>query len=356
MRAMQFILFVMLMKRYRRGIRGRHYLTRPSIPLVCHSAATILLEERDDRSFVNRMGVDVRLFDDLHEMLIQRFPDLCGRGGGRPKLLSTRMQLALTLQFLRSRNDQSAFCQIFGASPFTVSNTLSQVLPSLLRVLAREPDARIQYPDHDEMGELADLVSANHPDIPYGIFGFIDGLVLPILNNGDPVIQNAYYNGYKGTTTITNIAVFAPDGTIIYASINHPGNYHDSRAAGAIYRLVNDVDFTPDPYKLLGDSAFPSVTQKIITLKKRNQFSADPNIREDEKEMQSLLSSARQTVEWGMRVIQGTFQRLHVPLKSWDTRYNYVVIRLCLHLCNIRTRRMGMFNQILTVFSQHIDN
>src|SRR5581483_8006991 len=111
-----------------------------------------------------------------------------------------------------------------------------------------------------------------------------------------------------------------------------------------------------DPYKLLGDSAFPSVTQKIITLKKRNQFSADPNIREDEKEMQSLLSSARQTVEWGMRVIQGTFQRLHVPLKSWDTRYNYVVIRLCLHLCNIRTRRMGMFNQILTVFSQHIDN
>ena len=223
-------------------------------------------------------------------------------------------------------------------------------MPSLLRVLIREPDARIQYPNADEMKELANLVAASHPDIHYGIFGFIDGVVLPILNHSNSYIQNAYYNGYKGGTTITNVLIFAPDGTIIYASINHPGNYHDSRASAAIYEVVNDPLLTPDPYRLLGDSAFPSRTGKIIALKKSNQFSHDPAIRAEQKEMQFLLSSARQTVEWGMRVIQGTFQRLHIPLKSSDTQYNYILIRLCLHLSNMRTRRMGVFNQIQTVF------
>ena len=49
-----------------------------------------------------------------------------------------------------------------------------------------------------------------------------------------------------------------------------------------------------------------------------------------------------------MRVLQGTFQRLHTLLPN-DPRLRRIILTCCLHLSNLRTRVMGI-NQILTVF------
>ena len=92
-----------------------------------------------------------------------------------------------------------------------------------------------------------------------------------------------------------------------------------------------------------------------MALKKENQFSNDPIIRAQEEDLQHRRSSARQTVEWGMRVLQGTFSRLHVAFKAHDTENNLMIIKLCIHLCNLRTRRMGIFNQIQTVFREELN-
>ena len=54
------------------------------------------------------------------------------------------------------------------------------------------------YPDPEEMERLADIVADKFPELPYGIFGFVDGLMLPTTNDGNPIIQNAYYDGYSG--------------------------------------------------------------------------------------------------------------------------------------------------------------
>ena len=88
--------------------------------------------------------------------------------------------------------------------------------------MASDPDGRVTWPTDDEMKAYADLVELRHPGIGYGIFGFLDGIVLPILNSSDSRVQNAYYNGYQGRTMISNV-VFVPDGTIFFAGINHPG-------------------------------------------------------------------------------------------------------------------------------------
>ena len=60
------------------------------------------------------------------------------------------------------------------------------------------------------------------------------------------------------------------------------------------------------------------------------------------------ITSTRQAAEWGMRVLQGSFQRLHTILPS-DPHMRRIIITCCLHLCNLRTRVMGI-NQIRTVF------
>ena len=59
-------------------------------------------------------------------------------------------------------------------------------------------------------------------------------------------------------------------------------------------------------------------------------------------------TSIRQAAEWGMRVLQGCFGRLRLPL-PWDADARKRILLCCLHLSNLRTRVMGI-NQIRTVF------
>lgn len=59
--------------------------------------------------------------------------------------------------------------------------------------------------------------------------------------------------------------------------------------------------------------------------------------------------SYRQTAEWGMRSIQGSFGRLRLPLSINNIHSRANLLEICFRLHNLRTRRIGQ-NQIQAVY------
>ena len=66
------------------------------------------------------------------------------------------------------------------------------------------------------------------------------------------------------------------------------------------------------------------------------------------------LVSVRLSAEWGMRIIQGCWSRLHLPLPLDSDKRGPGRILKCiiLKLHNLRTRLVGL-NQIQTVYTDH---
>lgn len=63
------------------------------------------------------------------------------------------------------------------------------------------------------------------------------------------------------------------------------------------------------------------------------------------------LLSYRQTAEWGMRGIQGTFGRLRIPLRINYNNLRADLLESCVRLYNFRTQSIG-HNQIRTVYME----
>jgi hypothetical protein len=128
--------------------------------------------------------------------------------------------------------------------------------------------------------------------------------------------------------------------------INAPGSWYDSKVAVPIYhRLLDDM---PDPWYIIADTAFPcgnqQVQQKIkAPLKSGVQVSRE--CLQDILRLNRQLLSYRQSVEWGMRALQGAFGHLWVPLDANDKKRRSRILRLAFCLHNVRTRRVGV-NQI----------
>ncbi|HZK60632.1 MAG TPA: transposase family protein, partial [Anaerovoracaceae bacterium] len=200
-----------------------------------------------------------------------------------------------------------------------------------------------------ECKEFAEQIAALNPDLPDPIFGFMDGVFFPNDNHPDPTIQNAYYNGWKSSTSVTNALVFTPDGCICWAAINRPGSWHDAKVVLPLYRLLKND--TPAGFKLIADAAFQAEPNHILTPFKKGQFSSDLTIAYLQLEQHYNVVSARQPAEWGMRSVQADFPRLKLPLAASNFEYNRVLIACCFRLYNYRTRRLRDLNQIKTVFS-----
>jgi len=221
----------------------------------------------------------------------------------------------------------------------------------LLDAVWRDHDCRIAWPTPVELQYLSSLMSAYLPGLP-NVFGFVDGVYFPCDDPADPDSQNAYYNGWKSCCSITNVLVFALDGTIIKARYNMPGSWHDSRVARPLYQLLIDPVRTPAPYALVADTAFPRKSQalqgKIITPRKvGDAYAANLSIAAQDA-YNSDVTKARQGVEWGMHSLQSQFARLHMQL-PYDPPYTRRLLRLIFHLFNLRCRCVQL-NQIRTVY------
>lgn len=134
--------------------------------------------------------------------------------------------------------------------------------------------------------------------------------------------------------------------------LNAPGSWHDSRVARPVYEKLRTR--TPPGYYLVADTAFPRGSDRIAG-RIRAPIKAGTCLPEDLVERQELMNvdrqllSYRQTAEWGMRAIQGSFGRLRIPL---PVQYNEVrgdLLECVARLFNLRTSLVG-YNQIRTVY------
>ncbi len=101
------------------------------------------------------------------------------------------------------------------------------------------------------MTALAGLITARQPQLT-GVFGFVDGLNLAILQPPIGILQNTYYNGWLGWCYCSSLFLFGPDGCIM-CTLNWPGSWSDAALARELYKLLKEL---PEGFSIAADSAF----------------------------------------------------------------------------------------------------
>lgn len=313
-------------------------LGKVALPPVSQSAWWYLYGSGDNSSMMTCTGFDYVSFNRLHGLL---FPTQIARPG-HPSILNTHARLGLVLHYLNSSMMQKTLCQIFSATEAIISRDLNRMLTLLCEKLPTIEDAKVRWPRIDEMERLSAAVNEYHNN-SYHVFGFVDGVSFSIEDDSDSEMQNAYYNGWKARSTVSNIFAYGSDGCCIWARINCPGSWHDSHVAQPLIAMMAAC---PAPYCLVADSAFPSrglLDEKIRTPAKSNQC-----LTRQQELYSNKITSLRQACEWGMRALEGGFGRLKTTL-TVDKDIRFAIIFSCVHLFNIRTRWTAV-NQIRTVY------
>ena len=139
---------------------------------------------------------------------------------------------------------------------------------------------------------------------------------------------------------------------MIACKLNAPGSWHDSRVAQPIYEKLRTA--TPEGYYLVTDTAFPRGTSQIegcirAPMKQGQHLPVDITERRHVEQFDRQLLSFRQSAEWGMRSLQGSFGRLRVPLEVTYGDRHGDLLEICVRLQNLRTRLVGI-NQIRSVY------
>lgn len=111
---------------------------------------------------------------------------------------------------------------------------------------------------------------------------------------------------------------------------------------------------TPEGYYLVADTAFPRGSDQIqgrirAPMKQGQRLPADPQERSRVEQFDKQLLSFRQSAEWGMRSLQGSFGRLRVPLEINHSDRRGNLLEICVHLQNLRTELVGI-NEIRSVY------
>jgi hypothetical protein len=195
---------------------------------------------------------------------------------------------------------------IFGASHSVLALFLHYSIKLLYKVLKEEPSARIDIPSVEEIRGYQEVISRHFP-LLNGTWCVVDGLKIPIQKSGDEEIQNAFYNGWLHCHFIGCIFAFAPSGLIVAYTVNAPGSWHDSIIAesGGLYSKLQIIHEHTGGITVV-DSAFS---------KKRCPFlikSGKAKVGETmaARTLRRQATALRQSAEWGMRAIQGSFPRL----------------------------------------------
>ena len=182
---------------------------------------------------------------------------------------------------------------------------------------------------------------------------------MPCAEYLDGDLQNAYFEGYTQKVEVTNLFVWNFYGELIHAAINFPGSWHDTKLASVsgLYHPKLDDEMTPPGMAILADSAFVNnarVTNgKIIRPRKTNEVHDIPSsafLAAVDTMLQHAIPSERQSAEWGVRALKGTFPRLKVELPG-DVAKRRRLISICCHMFNCRTRPVGL-NQIRTTYGR----
>ncbi|KAI0047508.1 hypothetical protein FA95DRAFT_1662926 [Auriscalpium vulgare] len=350
-------------QRVERRSAHRTYLCRPQLLPNPREGTPWqrLYESRSDRAFVTTMGVDVACFEailaagfaDMWNLTPIPRADVPTTSNPRPerRSLDAAGALGLVLHYLSSTMREVSLQQIFAIIPTTCSRYITFGLSILLKTVRTMSDATIPWPQGDTYEEYTLLIQSRHP-LLVGAFGSVDGLNLPCQTSDDLEIENATFNGWLHDHFISSVLAFAATGIIIWCKLNCPGSWHNARIAKPLYTKL--LEQTPSGYFLVADTAFPRGTNEIrgrirAAMKAGQSLPQDKEARDQLLKFDRQLLSYRQTAEWGMRTIQGSFGRLRIPLEIENGARRGDLLEVCVRLHNLRTLRVGI-NQIRSVY------
>lgn len=273
---------------------------------------------------------------------------------GRPRLLDAAGCLGLTLMWTRTKGADWSLCMHFGLTHTCCSRLIRFGRHILLNVLKNSSSGRIQLPSESEIEEYIAAVAQRHPLLgEERVWAAMDGLKLLLEAAGDPVVQNMFFNGWTHDHYVTCVFLFAPDGTIVAMVINAPGTFHDSLIAdwGKVYQKCERMN---ELYggKVAVDSAFCARRGNFLIKSSQNTNACK---KSHEYKLQREATSMRQTSEWGMRGMQGSFPRLKDRIKYEEGGERRIILELCARLYNFRAREVGI-NQIRTVYMPNLED
>lgn len=271
--------------------------------------------------------------------------------GGRPRSMTAEMSLALSLAWTRTRGSEYVLCMLFGITHSICSLFLRFSRRILLKVLAGDVHAAVRVPTRTEVSSFQQAVSAKYPAL-HDVFAVADGLKLHLEQTSDPVLQNAFYNGWTHGHYVSNVLVFTPNGVIVICALNAPGAMHDSLIAewGGVYEKLTDV-FERTGARCVVDSAFSKGDYPFLIKSAQDHLVNNPSPAELRHLQQA--TSMRQSAEWGMRAFQSSFPRIKDQMRFEQNGERKKIISSLVLLFNLRARLVGI-NQILSTFMPHL--
>jgi DDE superfamily endonuclease len=335
----------------------------PRIALLHPSASpwARVLEHGTDQAMITLTGFDHASFNALHEMfqpiflthsphssdgVIRRIRPETSFRRGRPRMITSAACLGLVLVYGRTTGVVFLLCSVFGLTHTPLSMWLRFGRRVLLHVLKDHELARVKMPNVEKVAEYKAAIGRLYKRLK-DVYSVGDGLKVLIGACGDGMIQEMFYNGWTHGHYITNVFIFAPDGTIIACILNCPGCMHDSELAGLgnIYTKLRQT-YEATGGKCVMDSAFAARGNDFIIKSVQNHHHANGSC---EYARLREATAVRQAAEWGMRALQGSFPRLKVPLRYEEFSERLLILQLVVLMFNWRANTVGI-NQIRTVF------
>ena len=272
---------------------------------------------------------------------------------GKKRIITSEACLGLLLVFNRTTVQNYMLSCLFGLSDTSVGLYLRFARLIIVRLLRHHPLAKVTLPSNEKVAEYKQAISANYPLLE-NVYCVGDGLKISIQAPGNHQReQQRFYNGWQKDHCISNIFIFAPDGTIIANALNCPGCMHDSSVAsfGFIYGKLEEVHArVPGGAICVMDSSFSSVGRPYV-LKSIQAIHRAENAHEFL--MLEQATSVRQAAEWGMHALRSSFGQIRGTLRYEINGQRALLLQSIVFLHNWRVNTGGL-NQIQTVFMPHL--
>lgn len=352
------------------------YIVKEDIPDRANAAWARIVANQNRRSFLAMVGLTPGNFVKLCMSANAHFPEQLR---GRRRLLDYVDIVGLTLRWLTGVTDVTGLVLTFGASRSTIFRALDIGVSSLYDAMRADPLAAVKWPTKAQQKEYALQILNKGVRSPNGKwkkkswpknlrclpFGWVDGSIFRIYKPYHHIKQFRYYSGKNKMHCVNCVIVFAPDGTIIWFSVNSPGSFHDVKVARElIEEFLQDPEKTLAGLGLFGDVGFRkrAIERNILTiLKKNDAFWRSPNkskaakaVRAWEKRTEKWIFTHRMAVEWAFAGFKSTFRRLNAVLPKDETK-RARLLELCVRMHNYRLRSSPSYcNQIRTVYEQNM--
>jgi hypothetical protein len=204
---------ILLLAHLHNSKRTRYKLLRAGILPPRLSPWAQLLNYGDNVSFLDVTGFPRHAFMALETALL-RVHTVPVKG--RTPALNFRGQIGLYLFYLGSRMNLKHLCLLFGIVSSTASEIILKMMTIVVQSLSDDRHSRVKWRTELEMEEYAQMVFTRSNSKVANVIAMADGVAIPCECTDDPVVQNAYYNGYYHDTAVNNVIAFSPTGKIIY--------------------------------------------------------------------------------------------------------------------------------------------